>query len=226
MNTLFIVASPIGNLKDISQRAIETLQSVNTIFCEDTRVSIKLLNALKIEGKKLISLNKDNESAKIHKVLEILSQENTILISDAGTPLISDPGAKVLETIYAAGHKVSPIPGASALTSFLSICPIDFTGFIFEGFLPHGPKQRRRVLKKLYEADTQRPIVFFESPHRIKKTLVDIEKIFSADTKIFMARELTKLFEQSYYGDINTVIEKLENQFSKDVQGEFVFLIA
>jgi 16S rRNA (cytidine1402-2'-O)-methyltransferase len=226
MNTLFIVASPIGNLKDISQRAIDTLQSVNTIFCEDTRVSIKLLNALKIEGKKLISLNKDNESAKIHKVLEILSQENTILISDAGTPLISDPGAKVLETIYAAGHKVSPIPGASALTSFLSICPIDFTGFIFEGFLPHGPKQRRRVLKKLYEADTQRPIVFFESPHRIKKTLVDIEKIFSADTKIFMARELTKLFEQSYYGDINTVIEKLENQFSKDVQGEFVFLIA
>jgi 16S rRNA (cytidine1402-2'-O)-methyltransferase len=226
MNTLFIVASPIGNLKDISQRAIDTLQSVNTIFCEDTRVSIKLLNALKIEGKKLISLNKDNESAKIHKVLEILSQENTILISDAGTPLISDPGAKVLETIYAAGHKVSPIPGASALTSFLSICPIDFTGFIFEGFLPHGPKQRRRVLKKLYEADTQRPIVFFESPHRIKKTLVDIEKIFSADTKIFMARELTKLFEQSYYGDINTVIEELENQFSKDVQGEFVFLIA
>lgn len=226
MNTLFIVASPIGNLKDISQRAIDTLQSVNTIFCEDTRVSIKLLNALKIEGKKLISLNKDNESAKTHKVLEILSQENTILISDAGTPLISDPGAKVLETIYAAGHKVSPIPGASALTSFLSICPIDFTGFIFEGFLPHGPKQRRRVLKKLYEADTQRPIVFFESPHRIKKTLVDIEKIFSADTKIFMARELTKLFEQSYYGDINTVIEELENQFSKDVQGEFVFLIA
>lgn len=226
MNTLFIVASPIGNLKDISQRAIDTLQSVNTIFCEDTRVSIKLLNALKIEGKKLISLNKDNESAKIHKVLEILSQENTILISDAGTPLISDPGTKVLETIYAAGHKVSPIPGASALTSFLSICPIDFTGFIFEGFLPHGPKQRRRVLKKLYEADTQRPIVFFESPHRIKKTLVDIEKIFSADTKIFMARELTKLFEQSYYGDINTVIEELENQFSKDVQGEFVFLIA
>lgn len=226
MNTLFIVASPIGNLKDISQRAIDTLQSVNTIFCEDTRVSIKLLNALQIKGKKLISLNKDNEDAKIHKVLEILSKENTILISDAGTPLISDPGAKVLETIYTAGHKVSPIPGASALTSFLSICPIDFTGFIFEGFLPHGPKQRRRVLKKLYEADTQRPIVFFESPHRIKKTLLDIEKIFSADTKIFMARELTKLFEQSYYGDINTVIEELENQFSKDVQGEFVFLIA
>ena len=226
MSTLFIVASPIGNLKDISNRAILTLQSVNTIFAEDTRVTSKLLNHFEISGKKLVSINKDNEAQRFNQVLDVLAQEDTVLISDAGTPLISDPGSLLLQKVYEAGYKVSPIPGASALSAFLSICPLDFTGFIFEGFLPHGPKQRRRVLKKLLEEDKARPLVFFESPHRIKKTLEDIKNIFADnEPKVFVARELTKIYEQSYLGSAQEVLAELEEQFPKDVQGEFVFIL-
>jgi 16S rRNA (cytidine1402-2'-O)-methyltransferase len=225
MSTLYIVASPIGNLGDISQRAIETLKSVNTIFAEDTRVTSKILNHFEIQGKKLTSLNKDNEQRRINQVLEVLAKEDTVLISDAGTPLISDPGALLLKDIYKEGHMVSPIPGASALTAFLSICPLDSTGFIFEAFLPHGPKQRRRVLKKLIEENLKRPIVFFESPHRIKKTLEDIKTLYSEDIEIFIARELTKIYEQTYFGPIGEVLNQLQEQFPKDVQGEFVLMI-
>lgn len=225
MSNLYIVASPIGNLGDISKRAVETLQSVNTIFAEDTRVTSKLLNHLEISGKKLISINKDNEEKKLDQVLKILESQDAVLISDAGTPLVSDPGSILLKEIYAQGHKAVPVPGASALTAFLSICPLDSTGFIFEAFLPHGPKQRRRVLKKLLENDSHRPIIFFESPHRIKRTLEDIKNIFSEETKVFMARELTKIYEQSYFGSILEISESLEEQFPKDVQGEFVLMI-
>ncbi len=225
MNTFYIVASPIGNLGDITKRAIDTLQSVNTIYAEDTRMTVKILNHFGIPGKKLISLNKENEESRLSQVLETLAREDTVLISDAGTPLISDPGSFLLKSVYEAGHKVSPIPGASSLTAFLSICPLDFTGFIFEAFLPHGPKQRRRVLKRLFEEGTHRPIVFFESPHRIKKTLEDIKNIFSVETEVFLARELTKIYEQSYCGKIEHVLQELEKQFPKDVQGEFVFMI-
>ena len=225
MNTLYIVASPIGNLGDISSRAISTLKSVNTIYAEDTRVTSKLLNHFEISGKKLNSLNKDNEAKKLQQVLDTLAKEDTVLISDAGTPLISDPGSLILQAVYEAGHKVSPIPGASALTAFLSICPLDFTGFIFEAFLPHGPKQRRRVLKRLVEEDSARPIIFYESPHRIKKTLEDISNIYGSETKVFLARELTKLYEQSYFGTVGDVLEQLQEQFPKDVQGEFVFIV-
>ena len=226
MSNLYIVASPIGNLGDISKRAVETLQSVNTIYSEDTRVTAKLLNHLEITGKKLVSLNKDNEKARLSQVLETLAQEDAVLISDAGTPLVSDPGSLLLEEVYKEGFKVSPIPGASALTAFLSICPLDTTGFIFEGFLPHGPKQRRRVLKKLLEENSQRPIIFFESPHRIKKTLEDIKNIFSEETQVFLAREITKLYEQAYLGSVLDVKQELEEQFPDNVQGEFVFLIS
>lgn len=225
MNTFYIVASPIGNLGDITKRAIDTLRSVNTIYAEDTRMTVKILNHFGIPGKKLISLNKENEESRLSQVLETLAREDTVLISDAGTPLISDPGSFLLKSVYEAGYKVSPIPGASSLTAFLSICPLDFTGFIFEAFLPHGPKQRRRVLKRLFEEGTHRPIVFFESPHRIKKTLEDIKNIFSAETEVFLARELTKIYEQSYCGKIDNVLQELEKQFPKDVQGEFVFMI-
>lgn len=229
MNTLYIVASPIGNLGDISQRALDTIKSVNTILAEDTRMSSKILNHFEISGKKLISLNKDNEEKKIQLVLDILKNEDAVLISDAGTPLISDPGSKLLHYVYQEEIKVCPIPGASALTAFLSICPLDFTGFIFEGFLPHGPKQRRRVLKKLLEEDSlrekNRPIVFFESPHRIKKTLEDIKTIYSDEAQVFVARELTKIYEQSYLGSVASVKEEFEEQFPKDVQGEIVFML-
>lgn len=225
MSIIYIIASPIGNLGDISFRALETLKSVNTIFAEDTRMTSKILNHFEISGKKLISLNKDNEVRRLNQVLQVLENEDTALISDAGTPLISDPGSAILKDIYKEGHKVCPIPGASALTAFLSISPLSSIGFIFEGFLPHGPKQRRRVLKRLVEEDSKRPIVFFESPHRIKKTLEDIKNIYSNETEVFVGRELTKLYEQTYLGSVEEVIAELNEQFPKDVQGEFVFMI-
>jgi 16S rRNA (cytidine1402-2'-O)-methyltransferase len=224
MSKLFIIATPIGNLGDITRRAIASLESVNTILCEDTRVTVKLINHLGLKGKKLISFNKESEEKKIYLVLEYLdSGEDIALVSDAGTPLISDPGGFLVKAVYKTEHEIIPIPGASSLTTALSVCPIDTTRYLYEGFLPHGPKQRRRVLREL-ESET-RAIVFFESPHRIKKTLEDIAVIFGEQTEVFLARELTKKFEQKYYGLIREVLAQLQEQFPKEVQGEFVMVL-
>lgn len=225
MSCLYVIASPIGNLEDISHRALRILRDeVVTLFCEDTRVSSKLLNYYQIEDKKLISFNKDNETNKISAIIERLDAgENLALISDAGTPLISDPGSALVRAIYDSEHSLVPIPGASSLTVALSICPIDTERFVFEGFLPHGPKQRRRVLKVL--VTEPRPLVFFESPHRILKTLEDIKNIFGESREIFVARELTKKFEQHYHGSVGTIQNQLSEQFPKDVQGEFVLVV-
>ena len=224
MSTLYIVSTPIGNLGDITGRAIETLKLVNTIFCEDTRVSVKLINHFELGKKKLISFNKESESKKIGQVLSCLDDgEDIALISDAGTPLVSDPGFELVKAIYQTEHELIPIPGASSVTAALSVCPINTERYVYEGFLPHGPKQRRRVLRDIQEE--KRPIVFFESPHRIKKTLEDIKTIFGEETEVFLARELTKKFEQKYYGLVAEVIEALTEQFPKDVQGEFVLIM-
>lgn len=224
MSKLYIVATPIGNLGDITNRAIETLKSVNTIFCEDTRMTVKLVNHFELGSTKLISFNKESEDKKLSQVLGLLDAgEDLALVSDAGTPLISDPGYGLVKAIYESNHELIPIPGASSLTTALSVCPIDTTRYVYEGFLPHGPKQRRRVLREIQEE--KRAIVFFESPHRIKKTLEDIKTIFGEETEVFLARELTKKFEQKYYGLVDEVKEALISQFPKDVQGEFVLVI-
>ena len=224
MSTLYVVSTPIGNLGDITSRAIKTLKSVNTIFCEDTRVSVKLINYFELGSKKLISFNKETEIRKIDQVLSRLDDgEDIVLISDAGTPLVSDPGFELVKAIYQTEHQLIPIPGASSVTAALSVCPINTERYVYEGFLPHGPKQRRRILRDIQEE--KRPIVFFESPHRIKKTLEDIKTIFGEETEVFLARELTKKFEQKYYGLVAEVIEALTEQFPKDVQGEFVLVM-
>lgn len=223
MSKLYVVATPIGNLGDITERSIKILESVNTILCEDTRVTVKLINHLGLEGKKLISFNKESESKKISMVMDLLEREDIALVSDAGTPLVSDPGFELVQSIYNSEHEIEPIPGASSLTSALSVCPIDTTRYIYEGFLPHGPKQRRRILRELKEE--KRAIVFFESPHRIKKCLEDIANIFGEETQVFLARELTKKFEQKYFGPVLEIKSQLEEQFPKDVQGEFVMII-
>lgn len=224
MAKIFVISTPIGNLADISKRAIESLEKVNTVLAEDTRVTIKLLNHLGLKGKQLTSFNKESETKKISKILELLdSGEDLALVSDAGTPLISDPGYELVKAIYETEHELIPIPGASSLTAALSVCPIDTTRYVYEGFLPHGPKQRRRILRELVEE--KRPIVFFESPHRIKKTLEDISNIFGAEIEVFLARELTKKFEQKYFGSVAEVLNILEEQFQKEVQGEFVMVV-
>ena len=229
MSNLYLIATPIGNLEDLSFRALRILQQVNTIFCEDTRVSMKLLSHYQITGKKLISCNDEKEASRIDQVLRLLDAgEDIAFISDAGTPTISDPGHRLIAGV-SEQHTVVPVPGASALTAALSACPINTERFIFEGFLPHGPKQRRRVLRGIAEereAGFSRPVVFFESPHRLIKTLVDIESIFGTEIEVFIARELTKKFEQFYYGAVGIVREKLSEQFPEDIQGELVLVLA
>ena len=244
---LYLVATPIGNLEDISFRALKHLEAADFIYCEDTRVSIKLLNHFKITGKKLISCNKENESRRALEIKELLKNEhNLVLISDAGTPLISDPGKLILKEIWDTREASSmhhenrdaiiPVGGISALSSALSVCPIDTSRFIFEGFLPHGGKQRRRILKKLM--NEERAMIFFESPHRILDTLEDINKIFTVSeedtesnehknesSELFIAREMTKLHEDFFYGSAETAIAWLQNKFPNGkIQGEFVLI--
>jgi len=185
---------------------------------------MKLLSHYEISGKKLISCNDDNEAHRLNQVLALLDAgEDLAFVSDAGTPTISDPGYRLIAGV-SEQHTVVPVPGASALTAALSACPINTERFVFEGFLPHGPKQRRRVLREL--VTEQRPIVFFESPHRLMKTLTDISAIFGDDVEIFIARELTKKFEQFYHGTISVVREQLSEQFASEVQGELVLVLS
>jgi 16S rRNA (cytidine1402-2'-O)-methyltransferase len=226
MSSIYIIASPIGNLEDISLRALRVLKELKTLYCEDTRVTMKLINHFQLGEKKLISCNKENEEKRCNEILARLSAGEDIgIISDAGTPLISDPGSSLIQAISGTEHTLVPLPGASALTAALSVCPIDCSRFVFEGFLPHGPKQRRRVLKTL--SSEARPLVFFESPHRILKTLEDIKNVFvpSPTRKIFLARELTKKFEQHYFGAVEEIIDQLKTQFPKEIQGEFVLVV-
>ncbi|MDD9899204.1 MAG: 16S rRNA (cytidine(1402)-2'-O)-methyltransferase [Candidatus Melainabacteria bacterium] len=224
MASLYVIATPIGNLEDISLRALRILkEEVNIIYCEDTRVTAKLLNFYQIEGKKLISFNKDNENKRIKEIKRcLINSEDVAICSDAGTPLVSDPGQSLITACFEDEFELVPLPGASALTTALSVCPIDTSRFIYEGFLPHSPQKRRRVLRDLL--GSTRPIVIFESPHRIKKCLEDIKNILG-EKEVFIARELTKKFEQLYYGSVEQVQAQLEEQFPKDVQGEFVLVI-
>ena len=246
---LYLIATPIGNLEDITLRALRHLREADLIYSEDTRVSIKLLNHFEITGKKLISCNKENEFRRIAEIKSSLAEDkNIVLISDAGTPLISDPGSLILQDLWGLSEEsfihenrtphVIPIGGISSLTSALSACPLDISRFVFEGFLPHGGKQRRRVLKKLL--NEERPIVFFESPHRVIDTLEDLEKLFNVESEIaadqektptentplvFIAREMTKLHEDFFLGTPVNAITWLQNKFPNGkIQGEFVLV--
>jgi 16S rRNA (cytidine1402-2'-O)-methyltransferase len=246
---LYLIATPIGNLEDITLRALRHLREADLIYSEDTRVSIKLLNHFEITGKKLISCNKENEFRRIAEIKASLAEDrNIVLISDAGTPLISDPGSLILQELWGLSEesfihenrtpRVIPIGGISALTSALSACPLDTSRFVFEGFLPHGGKQRRRVLKRLL--NEERPMVFFESPHRVIDMLEDLEKLFNAESEtradqeksspentslIFIAREMTKLHEDFFLGTPIHAITWLQDKFPNGkIQGEFVLI--
>jgi len=232
VSKLFIIPTPIGNLGDLTLRAIETLKELSTILCEDTRVSSRLLNHLGIKDKKLISCHEHNENNRVREILELLdSGEDLALVSDAGTPLISDPGSVILKALYEHNesleepHKIIPLPGASALTTAISACPFDLSRFSFEGFLPSSGQHRRRVLKKIKEKELEGTMIFYESPHRITKTLKDIETTLG-DKQVFLARELSKIHEQFYLGSPTDLILSLETQFQKgDIKGEFVLII-
>lgn len=222
MGNLYIVATPIGNLEDMTLRAIHVLKEVDLVLCEDTRETGKLLKHYEI-SKPLKSYHAQSSLSKIDDVIEMLSDgKNIALVSDAGTPTISDPGSLLVKKIREElpEVKVLAIPGASAITSAYSISGITGGEFVFIGFLPHK-KGRETLFKEI--ASAERPYVFYESPHRIIKTLESLQE-FAPLKKVFIGRELTKMFEESVSGSPTEVLEFFTNHPDK-VRGEFVVIV-
>ncbi len=220
--TLYVIATPIGNLADITLRALDTIKELNVLLAEDTRVTKKLLDHYGIQAK-LESLHDFNESKKISSILERLASGLSIgLVSDAGTPLISDPGYKLVSAVQQAGHTVSPIPGASALTAALSVAGIATDRIVFEGFLPKNANERLKFLDLLkYET---RSMVFYESPKRIEACIQACIAVFGANRKATLLRELTKQYEQYVHGDLVDIQQSLHAHPDK-IRGEYVLLL-
>ncbi len=219
---LYVVATPIGNLQDISLRALEVLKRVDAIAAEDTRHSAGLLNHFGI-SKKLIAVHEHNERQSADKLLTLLQAgENIALVTDAGTPGISDPGAVVVNVLRAAGVKVVPVPGASAVIAALSASGIMQNGYLFYGFLPASGAARRKqlALLKIYTVT----LVFYEAPHRILECISDLNHVLGSGRRITIARELTKTFETFHtclLGDAEAWLKADTNQ----QRGEFVLLV-
>lgn len=218
-NIIYIVATPIGNLEDITLRALNILRNVDFIICEDTRVTKILLDHYNIH-KKLIVANAFNEANQINKIItEIKSGKSCALVSDAGTPLISDPGTKLINEAIKNNISIIPVPGPSALIAALSISGFPSSSFVFEGFLP----QKKGRQKKLMElAEEERTIVLYESTYRIVKLLEEIKQYMPL-RKIAVARELTKKFEEVWRGTADDILDSIK---TKTVKGEFVVVLA
>lgn len=220
--TLFIVATPIGNLADLSPRARETLASVAAVCAEDTRHTRQLLAAFGLE-RPLVALHEHNEAEFAACLVErLLNGENLALVSDAGTPLVSDPGYRLVREARAAGLRVSPLPGPCAAIAALSVAGIPSDRFCFEGFLPAKASARRERLQQL--AREPRTLVFYESSHRIEEALADMAAIFGGAREATLARELSKLFETVLGDSIADLVRQVgadENQR----KGEFVLIV-
>ena len=220
MSKLYIVPTPIGNLDDITLRAIKTLEAADYILAEDTRTTAFLLKHLGIE-KKLYSHHKFNEHATAASVAEAIGEGRTIaLVSDAGTPGISDPGFLLVRTCVEAGIEVETLPGATALIPALVQSGFPCDRFCFEGFLPQKKGRTKRLMEL---SEEPRSIIFYESPFRVVKCLEQLAEIFGADRKVSVSRELTKKFEQTVRG---TIAEVLEYFREHEPKGEFVIVVA
>ncbi len=219
---LYIVATPIGNLSDISERAVQILKQVDLIAVEDTRHSGKLLQHSGVSTP-MQALHEHNEAKKVEQLIELLAAGKSIaLISDAGTPLISDPGYQLVKAAIDAGIKVSPVPGASALIAALSASGLPSDAFIFEGFLPNKSAGRLKKLEAL--ADESRTLIFYEAPHRIIDCLEDMQQVFGAERVAVVARELTKTFETIKKDSLENLLSWIKAD-SNQQRGEFVLLI-
>ncbi len=219
---LYICATPIGNLKDISLRALEILSASDIILCEDTRTSKQLLSAHGINYKQLIALHQHNENQIAEKVLAYLEDGLTITqISDAGTPGISDPGARLCKAVLAAGYQVSPIPGACAYISLLCVSGLDKPS-LFYGFLPGTKNARVKILEEWI--DVPYAVGIYESPHRIIESMTDIIAVLGENRQIILGRELTKQFETIRPGTTAEILEFVKSD-SNQQRGEFVLLI-
>lgn len=215
--TLYVVATPIGNLEDITLRAIKILNEVDLIAAEDTRHTLKLLNHLEI-SKPLISCHRHNEEDKSKEIIERLKEgKNIAIVSDAGTPGISDPGEQVIKCAIEKDIKVVPIPGACAMINALICSGLDTKNFYFIGFLPLNKKLRKEKLEEIY--DSTKTIILYEAPHKLKNTLIDLKAVIG-NRKIVLARELTKIHEEFIRKNIDELIE-----ISDSLKGEFVIII-
>ena len=222
MGTLYVVATPIGNLNDMTKRAIETLKEVDIILCEDTRTSMKLLNNFNIKNK-LMSYHKYNEQEQTKNIIKLLKQDKNIaIITDAGTPCISDPGYILVKEARENNITVIPIGGISALITALSASGIETDKFTFQGFFPRETKEKTKLLEELNKT-TIKVHIFYESPKRIIKTLEYLKNNLEIE-KISIFKELTKLHEKNYYGSLEEVLNKLQNE-EKTTQGEYTFII-
>lgn len=219
---LYMVATPIGNLADMTFRAIETLKQVDVIAAEDTRHSQRLLQHYHI-ATPLISLHAHNEQQRVSDLIEKLQQGKSVaVISDAGTPLISDPGYTLILEAHRQDIRVVPVPGASALIAALSVAGLPAHSFIFEGFLPVKTSARCQKLQTLQEET--RTLIFYEAPHRILAMLLDLKTVFGGDRYVVLARELTKTFESIHGANLNDLIPWLEVDPHRQ-KGEFVILV-
>ena len=219
--TLYVVATPIGNLADITLRALAALQKADIICAEDTRVTAQLLSAYGIQGK-LVSVREHNEQQMADKIIAYLSDGLSVAqVSDAGTPAVCDPGAKLAARVREAGFKVVPVVGASAVMGALSVAGVTESDFYFNGFLPPKAGERQKLLAKWAEADF--PIVMFETPHRIEASLADMVAQFP-ERRLTLAREITKTFETFLSGTVVEIQAALKND-SNQTRGEMVLVL-
>ncbi|BBE52192.1 Ribosomal RNA small subunit methyltransferase I [Ferriphaselus amnicola] len=221
---LYVVATPIGNLRDISLRALDTLGAADTIAAEDTRNTRHLLNAHGISDVRLLALHQHNERGAAEKIIAQLAQGLSVaLVTDAGTPAVSDPGALLVDAVRAAGFRVIPIPGASAAVAALSASGLANPHFLFYGFLPNKSSARSSALQALIEHPYS--LVFYEAPHRILECVADLHAVFGGERELVLAREITKLFESIHRCKLADALDWLNSDPNKQ-RGEFVLLVS
>jgi 16S rRNA (cytidine1402-2'-O)-methyltransferase len=216
---LFVVATPIGNLADITLRAVRVLGEVDLVAAEDTRTTRKLLSHHGIRTP-LVSYHEHNEAVRTPELLNRIEKgESIAIVSEAGTPSISDPGYRLIREAIAAGVAVEPVPGASALLAAVVVSGLPSDAFVFEGFLPRRAGERRKRLESL--ATQRRTLVFFEAPHRLDKSLADMSEVLG-DRKVALCRELTKIHEEVRRGRLSELVEELQR---RPVKGELVLVV-
>jgi 16S rRNA (cytidine1402-2'-O)-methyltransferase len=217
MATLYVVATPIGNLEDITLRALRVLSTVSLVACEDTRTTRRLLNAHGIKARRLVSYNEHNKKTRLPAILRALTSNDVAVVSEAGTPTISDPGADLVARCAERGFPVVPVPGPSAIMTALVVSGISTRRFIYLGFLPRRKRDRAALLRRL--AVLPETLVIYEAPHRLQKSLLELEQALG-DRRIAVCREVTKLHEEVFRGTLSQAIE----HFSAP-RGEFTLVL-
>ncbi|MDD2699706.1 MAG: 16S rRNA (cytidine(1402)-2'-O)-methyltransferase [Sideroxydans sp.] len=223
-HALYVVATPIGNLSDISLRALDVLSGVDVVAAEDTRNTKHLLQHHGISDAKLLAVHQHNERGSAERIIELLQQGQSVaLVTDAGTPAVSDPGAVLVQAVQDSGLRVIPIPGAAAVVTALSASGLVNPHFMFYGFLPNKPAARRTALQAL--ANQTCTLAFYEAPHRILECTADLQAVFGDEREIVFAREITKLFESIHRCKLGVALDWL-NSDANNQRGEFVLLVS